>query len=544
MLDVKIADLLGRGVVEGERVEYKATLNDTVLPGVVKTISAFANDLYEADGGYLVIGVREESGRPGAVEGIPIERADEWQKEVRRRCAEWIEPPYEPRLTVIAHEGRELLVVRAAAGYERPYRFKPDKGKGGIYVRRGSETVQARGETLRQLHQRAALTPFDDRRHPTATSDALDIERVRSYLTATGSSLAAQDSDSLTLLRQLNLVARDNGHWLAKNVGLLLFCTHPEQFFPGAYTELTFFADEGGAVMHDYTLKGPLPDQIREAVRLVEERLPRRIEKGSTAAAHIRPYPPEAVREAVANALMHRDYQLPEPVQVRILPTRLEVISHPGPNAEIPEERVRCGEPLTGIPQRNRRLGLFLRELRLAELKCSGLARICDALRRNGSPPPRFRLTEHAWQVILPIHPTFLPLPPAGPLPIEEGAGGLLLISVGAPSLRDEVVRNLGTQWATRIVLDLAVPDYVEPERFAQVAETLRDRLRAAAEDRRYGELHLFYRGPVIFGPLIGAVVATRKRLHIYYHRDDGQDVLAYTLDRRFLLGRRDADAE
>jgi MinD-like ATPase involved in chromosome partitioning or flagellar assembly len=123
---------------------------------------------------------------------------------------------------------------------------------------------------------------------------------------------------------------------------------------------------------------------------------------------------------------------------------------------------------------------------------------------------------------------------------------GLILIAVAANSLTEVVrasVEKLGLQ-ATQILVDFSTAEYLEPaeQNWLLLATQLRDHLKKAVEDAQYERLHLFYRGPVVLGPLVGAMTAPYKPLAIYYF-DDGRYRLAYELDRALLKsqGRQEA---
>ena len=79
-LPINIADLINRRVVENARVEYKKSWNPEPI---THSICAFANDIDNWGGGYIVIGVKEEDGRPVyPLKGVPVERLDKYQKEI------------------------------------------------------------------------------------------------------------------------------------------------------------------------------------------------------------------------------------------------------------------------------------------------------------------------------------------------------------------------------------------------------------------------------------------------------------------------------
>ena len=101
-----------------------------------------------------------------------------------------------------------------------------------------------------------------------------------------------------------------------------------------------------------------------------------------------------------------------EPVKVYLYPDRMEVISYPGPVPGIQPSYFKSGEALPPVAARNRRIGDFLKELRLAEKRGSGIPKIQRQMRQNGSPEARFDFDETRtyFRTILPVHPRYLVL--------------------------------------------------------------------------------------------------------------------------------------
>jgi len=91
----------------------------------------------------------------------------------------------------------------------------------------------------------------------------------------------------------------------------------------------------------------------------------------------------------IANAVYHRNYELREPIEVRILPESIEIISYGGPDPSIRLSDFNRGI-INARRYRNRRIGELLKELRLTEERATGIPTIKKVLANNGSPPPRF----------------------------------------------------------------------------------------------------------------------------------------------------------
>jgi ATP-dependent DNA helicase RecG len=188
------------------------------------------------------------------------------------------------------------------------------------------------------------------------------------------------------------------------NVGLLFFNPEPRHFFPATQIDVVWFPDgPGGDTFTEKSFQGPLQRIAREALDYIRRNYlnetvikhPDRAE-----ATRVANFPYEAVEEAVVNAVYHRSYEEREPVEVRISPQEMVVLSYPGPDRSVRLEQLRIGR---AIPRRyrNRRIGEFLKELDLTEGRATGIPKILRAMKENGSPPPEFEFDEdHSYFLV------------------------------------------------------------------------------------------------------------------------------------------------
>lgn len=418
-LPININDLLHHRGVESPRVELKASW-DEVATGlqVLHTICAFANDFQNLNGGYIIIGVAQDYGRavlpPKGLTTLEIEKAQQW---LRGKC-NTIDPVYQPILSPEVVDGRHILVIWAPGSDVRPHQAYDQLGRGDrkYYIRLGDQTVDLthRPELLTQLMQLTARVPFDDRRAQQATILDLRETKVREFLQDIRSDLV-NEQDTRTVYRCLRIAVPVNLHDVPKNVGLLFFSQNPEQWFPGTRIEVVqFAADASGNVMEEKPFKEmPIHEQLRECLRYLENLSVKQVEKVSyrPEVAGWVSYPSQALREALVNAVYHRSYEaVPEPIKVYLYPDRMEIISYPGPVPGIERRHLEGADPLPPVPARNRRIGEFLKELRLAEGRGTGLPKVRRSMQENGSPPPRFDFDEARtyFRVTLPAHPEYV----------------------------------------------------------------------------------------------------------------------------------------
>ena len=412
-LPINLDHLLGRGAIEGERIEYKAGWNPA---SVLHALCAFANDFHNLGGGYVVIGVEERDGRPVLPpRGIPPAHIDAIQKELLNLGHSAIRPQYHPITATYEVDGRIILVLWAPGGETRPYkarvRLGASRNEWGYFIRRHSSTVRATGQDERELLSLAATVPFDDRYNQNASLDDLSLRLIQQHLQDVGSDLL-QEVTNLSmedLGRRMNIVGGPTEAPLPKNVGLLFFNDRPHEFFPITQIDVVWFPDgAGGDVFEEKEFRGPLAEILRDAVRYID----RQFLKETVIKHPDRPeaerfwnFPVEAIEEAIGNAIYHRSYEEREPVEVRITPEELVVLSFPGADRSIRMEDLQQGRAVSRR-YRNRRIGELLKELDLAEGRSTGVPKILRAMRNNGSPAPRFETDDdRTWFLTrLPAH--------------------------------------------------------------------------------------------------------------------------------------------
>ena len=413
-LPININDLLHGKSVEWERLEFKAGWNPL---DVLHSICAFANDFHNLGGGYIVVGVAEENGRPQLPPaGLDLASFDAIQKEILSLGYSSIQPAYHPVVAPCVTEGASILVIWVPGGQTRPYKAKLGLGKDckdyGYFIRKQSSTVRAKGAEELELLSLAATVPFDDRVNQSAHVEDLSRELMRKLLVEVGSDLAAE-TDKLSIAelgRQMHVVGGPTEATFPLNVGLLFFNDDPRQFFPATQIDVVYFPEgAAGDTFIEKSFHGPLHRMVREALDYIERNYINDIvikHPDKAEATRVKNFPFDAIEEALVNAVYHRSYEEREPVEVRVYADQLVVLSYPGPDRSVQLDQLRRGRAMARR-YRNRRIGEFLKELSLTEGRSTGIPKILRAMAANGSPPPEFETDdEHSYfQVRLPVHP-------------------------------------------------------------------------------------------------------------------------------------------
>ena len=414
-IPITIEKLITENVVEWARIEFKEGWNpETTL----KTISAFANDMDNWGGGYIVIGAEEKDGkivRP--VKGIDSGAVDRIQKELLRYC-KYLKPVYIPQTEPVYFEGKMLLLVWCPGGYERPYacpKLPDSKNSEKIYyIRKLSSTIEATDMDVKELMSLSHNIPFDDRINPRAEMKDLKYPIIKNYLQNVNSSLLdnMNNLDTEQLARNLRIADGPTEYYKPLNVGILFFNDHPEKFFPYSQIEIVNIPDPTGQGMEERTFTGPIDEQLRNALNYIKNNvIAEKVFKvaGRAEAKRVKNYSYEAIEEFLSNAIYHKSYQIHEPVTVRIEMDKIEITSTPGPDRSISDEDIRKYQMRTRR-YRNRRIGDFLKELHLVEGRNTGIPTAIKAIKENGSPLPLLLTDEERsfFSVIVPIHTLFL----------------------------------------------------------------------------------------------------------------------------------------
>ncbi len=356
---------------------------------LAETLAAFAN----GRGGTLVLGV---SGRTRArIEGVAdVAAARDLVLEAALVCT----PPLILPLPRAATLGQvTLLVAEVPAGLAQVYAVH------GKYLRREGGTNQPLApDALRRLLLERGDVGWERQVPAGASLDELDPEKLTAYARRIG---PAAEQAPLALLERRGCVCRHDGAVVAgpasfvpTNAGLLLFARQVEARYPQAEISLVHYR---GRDMADAFEREDVRDTLVEALRRAERWLMEHMRKGSRMVGLERQdwtqFPPGAVREALVNAVAHRDYSVRgEGIRLSLFSDRLEVYSPgrlPGHVTveNIVEERFSRNESLVQV----------LADYGLIERLGYGIDRMLRQMAAAGLPPPGFRETAAGFLVTL-----------------------------------------------------------------------------------------------------------------------------------------------
>ena len=319
-------------------------------------------------------------------------------------------------MEIVLFQDKFLIYLWCSAGDDGPYSAPEDvlsKNKHKEYwIKPSSVKTIAKGEELSELFDKFNIVPFDDRINRQATISDIRRGFVEDFLVESNSSLAAEINKKALeeLLAALEVVNITEIGIDIRNIALLMFSDHPEKFLPGAQIELIRFNSPDAEGSDDFTEKvfnGPIQKQVRDAMSyiktiLIEERVIKRPDRAE--ADRYFSYPYNALKEALVNAVFHKSYRIQEPVEIRIYLDCIKIINYPGPEKWINMDVFKTGKAIARR-YRNRRIGEFLKEIDLSEKRSTGITKILETLRLNGSPLPEFETDDERNYFIVTIRP-------------------------------------------------------------------------------------------------------------------------------------------
>lgn len=363
-----------------------AYLPTTATEPLAECLVAFAN----TDGGAVLIGI-DEKGR--VLTGVHPEELEGALKAAERLCR----PP------VVT--GWEQIETEAGTAYAINVPRSPELhslADGRVLIRVGGENRPLGGEEIRHLAATKSAGDFEAEALPGATRADLDDEMIAEYVEKRQQRQRRVFEETPDeLLQEIGALTRDGR---PTHSGLLLFGRNPQQFVPHAGLVFVKFpgttpGGEGGLAGYGRReeFNGPLARVIEGAWQVVWSEMAVGAVVTGLERQEITEYPAFAVREALVNAVCHRDYRLKgRRIEIRMYSDRLEVISPGGLPGYITIDNI-----VEEHFSRNPRLvnGLFqwgyIEELGL------GIDRMIEDMVNAGHPPPKFKAQPYAFTVTL-----------------------------------------------------------------------------------------------------------------------------------------------
>lgn len=385
---------------ESQTIEVKAA--EKGCPArLFDTLSSFSN---QDEGGVIVFGLDERE--DFAIKGVYD--AQDLQKKVTEQCKQ-MEPPVRALFTLCEINGKTVVSaeIPGADLSDRPVFYKGVGRIKGSYVRVGeSDELMSEYEIYGYEAFRKRIRD-DIRTIEHSKMPLIDEQRMQIYLDAVKSERRnlAENVAQYEILELMGITA--NG--TPTLAGLMTFSKYPQTYFPQFCitavalpgTEMGTTGDAGERFIDNMRITGAIPDMLEDAVEFVRKNSRTKTIIDEDGRRSDKPeYPIKAVREAILNALVHRDYSIHTenvPIRIEMYRDRMEIINSGGLYGRISIDALGKVRPET----RNATLANILELLKITENRYSGIPTIRTEFSNAGLPAPVFSVLHGEFKVVM-----------------------------------------------------------------------------------------------------------------------------------------------
>jgi len=380
----QIVEDIKRG--ETKKLEFKGMLPENHVK-FLKTAVAFSNGI----GGKILFGVNDD----GTVAGIPDETIFAIKDSITNSVIDSCEPQIVPDIFIVTVDGKSVIVLQVSPGLNCPYYLKSEGRIRGTYIRVGATSVLARRENLKALELRGNKVSFDSLERPSMKVDDDVLETLREYLSQ------YKGEKTLGNLIAMGVVKDTSSGYIATNAYALL-TANP---FKYATVKCARFRGTDDTVFVDRKeFDGSILDQATDALDFIINHINVGAKIDDLVREDIFEIPKDALREAVVNALIHRDYLLEgRSITIFIFDDRVEIES-PGQPLGIDADDILSGRSVV----RNEVIAAVFKSIGLFESYGTGIRRIVKSCKAAGLPEPQFIEDGEYFKVLFRRNPTLL----------------------------------------------------------------------------------------------------------------------------------------
>ncbi len=351
-------------MIEGENKEYKESFGDAVL----KTLCGFAN----TSGGEVIIGISDK----GEVKGIKITN-EELEKITGKIVGKL---GIHPEITIENYKGKEVLKIRVQKS-NVPISFN-----GRYYERVGNTTREMEPEKLKEFFLKEVN--WDSIVNESADFNEIDKETVRRFIRMAKNkgrlTMFDEDTDIKTLFEHLKLSIDGK----LTNGAIILFGKNPQKYFLNAVLRVARLKNEI-TIIGDRLIEGNLFQQVFEGEEAIKNFINVRYEIKELVRREIWDYPLEAIREALINSLIHRDYfKWNVQTQIKIFDDYIWFFNIGGLPEGITLEQLK--KPHPSVPRNPLIVHVFYLAGLIEEVG-SGIGRIMESIKHAELPEPEFK---------------------------------------------------------------------------------------------------------------------------------------------------------
>lgn len=304
-------EMIRRG--ESEKLEFKESLS--LRDEIGKAISAFSN----TNGGIILVGVTDV----GSVIGVDIgsNTIENEAGYIKRHT----DPPIFPFIKVLEADGKNIVAIEVEESSDKPVFFKKYAHK-----RVGKSNQRMSSSEMRRLaHEDKPKLLWDGKRCDDAGIEDIDEEKVRWFLEKARFERRLEvsyDTSVIDALERLNLIKNNN----LTNAAILLFGKRPQKFFLQSKLRCARYKGTTPVDFIDLrVIEGTIVDQVEDAEKFILSHIKKAAKIVGFKRLEVLEYPLNALREAIVNAICHRDYASSSDITIGIFDDRIE-ISNPG----------------------------------------------------------------------------------------------------------------------------------------------------------------------------------------------------------------------
>ncbi len=366
-MSTTIQEAIDKG--EGRKVEFKRQLPKSTQ--LARTAVSFAN----GGGGDIIVGVESD----GTIVGVPDENVTDLIDTISNTISDSVSPLVLVETFVSRVDESALVVARIYPGPQKPYFLKSEGKANGVYVRVGASNRKADIDTITELDRQRRHVSFDEETLFDVTVDALDLDLLKNeFQRITGSPLTDADIRNLKLLRQ------EAGEFHPTVGGILLAGRNALNAYTGIKCA-RFKGTTPEVFIDKKEFLGPLYQCAESAMAFLRTHIPLHAEVEGLRRIEQYEIPMLALREAVLNAVVHRDYTIKgADVKIAIFDDMVEITS-PG---TLPST-LDIDDVLAGRSEiRNRVLGRFFEKLGWIEQWGTGVRKMMRLCKEQGVAAP------------------------------------------------------------------------------------------------------------------------------------------------------------
>lgn len=372
--------------LESSTVEWKSSFPEKEQ--IIKTIIGFCNRF----GGKLVIGIANN----GEITGIKESEAEEQMEHLDKMIYESSAPPIIPLVHSQRIGDKVILLIEVSSGMNKPYYIKSLGMEKGVFVRLGRSTMKANADMIEELKWSSRGLHYDVSSLYHTTMNDLDMGAIEDFFSIRKGS---KKNSINAILASFNIIHEEHKSKYLTVTGTLLFGKQPEKHLSEAFIICSRFSGTSGrTAIASQDCTGTLFEQFEMAFAFILKHLHHSFVIRGKKREEKLEIPEIALREALLNAIVHRNYHIQAPIKVAIYDNRIEIFSpgdFPGP--------INTSNLLSGLTYiRNPGISKIFRQAKYIEKLGSGFHNLFNSYEDWGLKIPEVIEGENFIKCILP----------------------------------------------------------------------------------------------------------------------------------------------